>query len=203
MKESISTWLKFDVDLSLILPAIDWGIAMQVTAKGFTLVEMMITVVVMAILLAIAVPAFRDLISSTRLSSQTNDMLADIALARSESARRNQRVTFCASSNGTSCSTTASDWGVGWIIFSDANADALVTAGDDEIIKIRSASSGNNTIVSSGLPSAGLLQFRPSGGVVSAGVFVVCESGHAGTYGRSIAISASGATKLQRGQTCL
>lgn len=164
---------------------------------------MMVTVVVMAILLAIAVPAFQDLISSTRLSSQANEMLADIALARSESARRNQRVSFCASSNGTSCSTAASDWKIGWIIFSDANADALVTAGDDEVIKIRSSSSGNTTIVSSGLPSAGLLQFRPSGGVVSAGTFVLCVSGHAGAYGRSIAIGASGATKLQRGQSCL
>ncbi len=97
-------------------------------AKGFTLVELMVTVAVMAILAAIAIPSFTSLINSNRLVSQANELVAVVQGARSEAIRYNQRVYVCSSSNGTSCAGS-STWG-GWLVFLDANRDGAPQAAE-------------------------------------------------------------------------
>jgi type IV fimbrial biogenesis protein FimT len=69
--------------------------------RGFTLVELMLAIAIFAILLAIAVPSFRDASLGSRLSSIANNMIASAQLARSEAIKRNAVITLCASSNGT------------------------------------------------------------------------------------------------------
>lgn len=87
-----------------------------VTGAGFTLVELMVTVAVAAVLLAVAVPSFTQMIVSGRLTTQSNDMLAAINLARSEAIKRNASVTLCrAAANATTCATTAGVW-QNWIV---------------------------------------------------------------------------------------
>lgn len=97
-------------------------------ANGFTLVELMVTVAVLAILSAIAIPSFTSLINSNRLVSQANEVVAAIQGARSEAIRYNQRVYVCSSSNGSSCSGS-STWN-GWLVFLDANRDAAPQAAE-------------------------------------------------------------------------
>lgn len=75
---------------------------------GFSLLELMTTVAVLAILVAIAVPSFTTLINSNRLTSQANELVVAFQYARSEAARLNSRVTLCPSSDGESCS--GGDW---------------------------------------------------------------------------------------------
>jgi type IV fimbrial biogenesis protein FimT len=84
---------------------------------GFTIVELMITLAVASILMALAVPSFNQMIVSGRLTAQSNDMLASISLARSEAIKRNASVTLCRTSSSTStdCSTSAGVW-QNWII---------------------------------------------------------------------------------------
>ena len=62
---------------------------------GVTLVELMVTIAVAAILLAVAVPGFRNLIVSNRLTATTNAFVAALNLARIEAVKRNARVTLC------------------------------------------------------------------------------------------------------------
>jgi type IV fimbrial biogenesis protein FimT len=78
-------------------------------ARGFTLVELMVTIAVLAILAAIAFPSFRSLINSSRLSSGANELIATMQLAKAEAVRQNGRVTICASTNGSACSGS-NDW---------------------------------------------------------------------------------------------
>jgi type IV fimbrial biogenesis protein FimT len=82
---------------------------------GFTIIELLITVAVASILLAIAVPSFNQMIISGRLTAQSNEMVGAISLARSEAIKRNASVTLCRSTNATDCVTTADTWGT-WII---------------------------------------------------------------------------------------
>jgi type IV fimbrial biogenesis protein FimT len=99
---------------------------------GFTLIELLVTVAVFAILLAIGVPSFQNISASTRLSSQTNDMVSALSLARSEAIRRGTRVTMCKSSDGSTC-VTSGDWEQGWITFVDttrSSSDAEVDSGE-------------------------------------------------------------------------
>jgi type IV fimbrial biogenesis protein FimT len=72
-------------------------------SHGFTLIELIITVVLVAVLLSWAVPNFQALIKNSRLNTQANDLLADINLARSEAIKRRTDVVLCTSTNGTSC----------------------------------------------------------------------------------------------------
>ncbi|MDO1527504.1 GspH/FimT family pseudopilin [Fulvimonas sp. R45] len=72
--------------------------------RGFTLVELMVTVAVLAILLAIAVPSFRSLTLSNRLATTANDIVGALNTARMEAVKRNASVQFCSNSssaNGT------------------------------------------------------------------------------------------------------
>lgn len=84
--------------------------------RGFTMVEMMITLVVLSILAGMAAPAMRDFIRRSQATANANTLLTTLATARSEAIRRSGRVTVCPSSDGTSCGGT---WKDGWIVFND------------------------------------------------------------------------------------
>jgi len=92
----------------------------------------MVTIAVLAIILAIAVPSFTSLINSNRLSSQVNELVAGLQYARFESLRRNVRTTVCQTTNGTSCSNAA-NWD-GWLIFTDLDKDSNPDEG--ELVKV-------------------------------------------------------------------
>ena len=60
--------------------------------NGFTLIELMVTVAVLAIVLSLGVPSYRALIINNRLTAQANALVASINLARSEAIKRGVRV---------------------------------------------------------------------------------------------------------------
>lgn len=114
---------------------------------GFTLIELLVTVAVFAILMAIAVPSFQGLSASTRLTSQTNDLVSSLSLARSEAIRRGTRVTMCKSSDGSACTTTG-DWDQGWITFVDttrSGSDAEVDSGET-VVSVHQGEGGSVVI---------------------------------------------------------
>ncbi|PKM11485.1 MAG: pilus assembly protein FimT [Gammaproteobacteria bacterium HGW-Gammaproteobacteria-3] len=88
--------------------------------SGFTLIELMMTIAIAAILLGIAIPSFTASIASNRLTTQANELLASLNLARSESIKRGVQVTL--SKNG-------GQWESGWNVFTDINGDG--TFNDD------------------------------------------------------------------------
>ncbi len=94
--------------------------------SGFTLIELIITISIAGVLLAIGIPSMRDLIIETRLTGHVNQFIAATSFARSEAIKRGRPVTICrsvkAESGTDKCITTASgdydssDWGSGWIV---------------------------------------------------------------------------------------
>ncbi len=86
--------------------------------RGITLVEMMVTLSVLALLLAMAVPSYRSSMEGNRRTTYANQLLEDMALARSEAIKRNARVVVCPSFTGTTCSGS-DNWAAGWIVFVD------------------------------------------------------------------------------------
>lgn len=98
-----------------IAPLAAYGARVQ---RGFTLVEVLVTISILAILTAVAVPSFQTMIASSSLTSTTNDVMTTLAQARSEAVRTGSRVTMCKSADGSTC-VVSGDWEQGWIVFND------------------------------------------------------------------------------------
>jgi type IV fimbrial biogenesis protein FimT len=104
---------------------------------GFTLIELMVVVAIAAILMAVAVPSFRDVTERNRVSTQVNTFVGDLQLARSEAIKRGLAVSLCASSDGGSCLDNNA-WNRGWIMFVDpATSGNRTNAAVQPLIKIR------------------------------------------------------------------
>lgn len=85
----------------------------RLVQQGFTLIELMVTIMVMAIILMVAVPSFNEATLGSKLGSLANNFVASVQLARSEAIKRNAAVTLCASSDGSTCTGA---WKDGWIV---------------------------------------------------------------------------------------
>ncbi|NIV16994.1 MAG: prepilin-type N-terminal cleavage/methylation domain-containing protein, partial [Woeseiaceae bacterium] len=89
---------------------------------GFTIYELLITMLIIGIILTIGVPSFTSFTQNSRISGTANDLHSSFQLARSEAARSKSNITICASANsmdaGANCGGTFDD---GWIIFIDLN----------------------------------------------------------------------------------
>jgi type IV fimbrial biogenesis protein FimT len=95
-------------------------------ARGFTLIEMMTAIFILAILVSLTIPSFREATLSGRLTGFANDIVASSQLARSEAIKRNVTVTLCASSDGETCDDP-DGWEAGWIVLADeGGANALI-----------------------------------------------------------------------------
>lgn len=99
---------------------------------GFTIIELMITVAVASILLAIAVPSFNQMIVSGRLTAQSNEMIAAISLARSEAIKRNASVRLCrvSQANDTNCAGASATWQNWAILTGTTGAGTVIRRGN-------------------------------------------------------------------------
>jgi type IV fimbrial biogenesis protein FimT len=119
--------------------------------RGFTLIEMIVTLTIAGILIAFAAPAMRDFILNQRLATQANDFIGDLNLARSEAIRRATNVTVC-KQGGTpaspSCGISAA-WSAGRVVFVDTDSDGQLDL-NETVLRVRESLDGNNTLNSIG-----------------------------------------------------
>src|SRR5262249_29320276 len=84
-------------------------------SSGVTLVEVMFAVVILAVLVAMAVPSYRDASLNSKLNAISSSLHASVLLARSEAIKANAATTLCPSSDGAACDL-GGDWEIGWIV---------------------------------------------------------------------------------------
>jgi type IV fimbrial biogenesis protein FimT len=111
---------------------------------GFTMVEMLTVMAIVAILLSVGVPSYKYITTSYRMSAEVNSLLGDLMYARGEALKEGQGVTVCISSNGTSC-TGGTAWQSGWIVFSNPTGAGNPAAGT--ILHVQAPFSGGDTFV--------------------------------------------------------
>lgn len=152
--------------------------------RGFTLIELMVTLAVAAILFTVGIPSFRDFIMNSRLVGNANEFAAAINLARS-AAIKQQRNAYITSVSGT-------DWSDGWTVWVDNNSNNAQDAG--EVVRVTDAMDANTTFT-----SGAKTQFRysPQGLVDGPDTLTICDD-RAGEIGRVIDISAAGRSNIQR-----
>jgi type IV fimbrial biogenesis protein FimT len=147
-------------------------------AGGFTLVELLVTLFIAALLLTFGVSSFNGVVLGARVSAIANDMIASIQLARSEAIKRNLPITLCRSADGTTCATS-SNWAAGWIVADGAT-----------IVQYHQAVPEGFKVTQSG--TAGPLTFQPIGVGATAATFTVCRASPVGKQERVVTVSATG-----------
>ena len=115
---------------------------------GFTLYELLITMLVIGVILTVGIPNFSEFTQNSRLTSTSNDLLSSFQLARSEAARSKSNITICASNNSldanANCGGTFND---GWIIFVDLNGDLNRAGAGENILRAHPAPADGVNIV--------------------------------------------------------
>jgi len=176
--------------------------------RGFTLVELMITLAVAAIVVTIGVPSFREVIRNNRIVTQTNELVATLNLARIEAIKRGVQVTICkasytSSTPPTACSTSAS-WNDGWIIYADQGSinGVITTSEGDEIILVKEAMAAGFKL-SSGGNFTNWVSFIPTGSSkgssgLSNDKFTLCLDNKA-DIGREITVNTAGRVWIKKG----
>jgi len=177
---------------------------------GFSLIELLVTVSVVAILVLIAVPQLDDAALTRKLAAQIGDFLSTLQLARSESMKRNARVVVCKSSNKCDCAVSGG-YEQGWIMFRDDDADGvrdhLMVCGSDEpsaepILEVHPPLPNGFSLTGTE-DLASYISFHPSGqallatGGTQTGTFTLCRlppstSGN----GREITVNAAGRLRV-------
>lgn len=173
--------------------------AMRTTVGGFTLVELMVTLGVMAILVLVAAPSVRDALMNVRMSAQANDLMADLALARSHAVKTGVPVFLCPSLGPAHTSCSGTNWEVGWLVFADLNGNGVQNVATEPALKSRQAVAPGNTIATANIPTAGgtsYFPYRPTGvtntSAATSPTFNMCDGRTTPNAGRKITISPTG-----------
>ncbi len=102
--------------------------------RGFTLLELMVTVTVGAIILGLGIPNLTQFIRNSRMTSSANDVLAGIHMARTEAVKRRAWTVMCQSTDPTAATPTCTAGGRGWIVFVDDADPAASSANDGNLV---------------------------------------------------------------------
>ena len=166
--------------------------------SGFTLIELMITVAVLAILLGIATADYGPVVNNNRLVAAVNQLQGELGFARSSAASSSSSLTFCSSSDGASCSGNT-NWESGWLIFTDADGDRAVDS-DDRIIKVNSGLEGVSMRRAGFSFPTGVIQFNSRGELMgnaaTSGSFIFCGPDSDESVARGVVLQISGASRL-------
>jgi len=151
--------------------------------RGFTLMELMVAIAVLAVLLLVAVPSFREAGLPSQLRAIANNMVAATQIARSEAIKRNATVTLCVSSDGKTCG--AGNWQQGWIV---------MTSGT--VLHSEPATAFGYRVTPAGGSAA--LTFDSTGLGATSDSFTVCRgTPDSGSQERVVTITATGRTSVR------
>ena len=174
----------------------------RVRVRGFTLIELMVTIAVAAVLMMIAAPSFIAFQRNAELTSTTNTLIAAINTARGEAMKRGAYAMVVPKDG--------SQWSSGWIVFVDKDLSMGFDASKDDVVLEQPAPSGYITISGNGI-AAGAAPYvlyngsgysRDKSGAFGALTFSIARNdvatGQADEQTRRIIVAATGRTRSCR-----
>ena len=165
------------------------------TSQGFTLVELLVTLLVATLLLTLGVPAMRDFVLDGRIVAVTNDFVSSINLARATAIKQQRDAEICVSttwSNSPPTCTGGANWTNGWVVWVDQDQDTVLDA--NEVLRVSETQTGGTSLTGA---ASTLFQYDPTGIVNAGDTIDVCD-GRVGETGRRISVSATGRVNVIR-----
>lgn len=163
-------------------------------STGITLIELLISVVILMLLASVAIPSYQSLAAHNRIVSQTNNLVAAIHLARSEAIKRGTPVTICKRAAGR-CDTTSAGWEEGFIVFSDMNQNGQRNSGETTILQ-SDPMAGEFRITGDGGVEKQITFNRFGGSPGSSGTLTICGSETNPVNANAINLSPAGRISL-------
>jgi type IV fimbrial biogenesis protein FimT len=169
--------------------------------RGFTLIEALVVIAIVAILQSIAAPAFSALAHRSQLDSVADSLHMHMLLTRNEAILRNGRLVMCKSASGRDCSPTGG-WEQGWIVFHDSNENGVVDRTESLVAQVHALPS--TVRVLGNVQVSSYVSYQPSGrsslitGAFQAGTLTVCVLSDKPAEARQLVISSSGRVRAQR-----
>lgn len=184
--------------------------------RGFTLIEMLVTIAILGILTALAAPSLRTFIVRNTFSTISNEFSASILRARNEAVSKNMCVTMCMSSsvdtttgNGPTCLGSGQDWQVGWIVFlnpecnttidrpRETNAAGTLVNAPENMLLVRRAGNPDYNLMSQSTTQKILFNPRGNATLGAAGRFDLTYTNNtlSNAYGSSICLDQMGRTR--------
>jgi type IV fimbrial biogenesis protein FimT len=171
--------------------------------RGLTLIELMITLVILSISVLVVTPAMQTLLQDNRLQTEAGRLMATMNLARSEAVSRNMPVSLCPSVMADSgvpiCGGQYAD---GWIVFSNANRDRVVDPNSDELIQASAGIPGGYTLTNRAGTRAAteLLTFMPDGSTGQNGTLLLCPPQLSPVESRAVVLNMVGRARIGKGE---
>ena len=167
--------------------------------RGFTLIELMVAVAMVAILSAVAAPSFSAMMLRSGIRSASSDIGSDLNVARAEAIRVGGRVSLCPRATPTAM-TCGTDWSKGWLVFREAGTTDIGTfGGTDRLLREHGEIHQDLTLVRT--TGSGAITFTPSGALQPDGGLATArlELRAPGQKGRDLEVSVIGrlTTKVQ------
>lgn len=159
-------------------------------AAGVTLLELMITLAILAILSTIAVPSFSNLHQDNSRTVAVNGFVHALYLARSEAIKRGHVVSLCKSADGATCNRDLA-WNDGWMVFDNLDRDEPPQRDPQEAVLLVHEAWPGGRITS----NRASYSFRPHAQAVVNGTLVFCDN-RGSAHARAIIISATGRPRI-------
>ncbi|MGA9853176.1 MAG: GspH/FimT family pseudopilin [Gammaproteobacteria bacterium] len=159
--------------------------------RGFTLLELLVTLAIAATLATIAVPSFTATVRHNRSVAAVNELYTALNYARHTAIIRNSHVALCKSADGKRCNHALSDWNSGWLIFDNLNNDSKVQVDAGEpILRVHGPSQPKARIIS----NRDSFTYRPMGTRSVNGTFLYCSED--GKHNRALIINVMGRVRI-------
>ncbi|WP_082922876.1 GspH/FimT family pseudopilin [Halothiobacillus diazotrophicus] len=169
---------------------------------GLTAIELMITLTIGLVLIAIAIPNFRHMTAQNALATSANHFNRALTFARQTAVSRNAPVTLCAG-NAQGCFASANwNWAKGWLAFIDRDHDGVLDGG--ESILSTGTPFSDNVVIAGNSPFKKPIVFMPMGqgervsGAFAAGRLRVCVPSAIENNARDLVLSISGRVRVER-----
>ena len=159
---------------------------------GFTLIELMVTVAIAGILLALGVPSLNQFTKNSDLINSSNRISMLTAFARSEAIKRNNQVIICRSNNNTSCSSSSR--GSALIVVNDLNNDSVFGPNDVLLKSIALADGSSDIKLYFKKFSSAMIVFSVSGAPIETGTIAICDN-RGPNYAKAIVLNMGGQTR--------